>query len=157
MRFKKIKLTKEGKVQAEYEVQNEKGGMDEYSFSCSDEPKPSFIEALKDLNQDVREMCELPPDYLRRIHVSGVSFSFGGENETMGAVIIAQMLLEKSNVSLNLNTPHKITEYYGETGDPQQLLDPKCTCRLENLIEEAEDYVKGIRAQANLFDQKIGA
>jgi hypothetical protein len=157
MRFKKIKLTKEGKVQAEYEVKNQKGTTDEYSFSCADEPKPSFQKAMDDLCQDVLEMCELPRDYLNRIHVSGISLSFGGENETMGAVIIAQMILEKSNVSLNLNTPHKTTDYYGETGDPQQLLNPECVIRIETLIVEASDYVKGIRAQANLFDQKMGA
>lgn len=155
MRFKKIKLTKEGKVQAEYEVKNEKDTTDEFSFSCSDEPKSSFKRAMADLAQDVIEICELPADYLGRIRVSGVSLSWGGENETMGVVIIGSMMLEQSTGSLNLNTPHKIGEYYGETGDPQQLLNPDCVTRIETLIAEAEDYVKGIRAQANLFNQKI--
>jgi hypothetical protein len=155
MRFKKIKLTKEGKVQAEYEINNEKGTTDEYSFSCTDEPKPSFRQAMADLAQDVVEICELSDDDLNRIGVSGVSLSWGGENETMGAVIIAYMMLTKSSGNLNLNTPHKIADYYGETGDRQQLLNPKCVERIETLIAEAEDYVKGIRAQANLFNQKI--
>lgn len=155
MRFKKIKLMKEGKVQAEYEMKNAKGGMDEYSFSCGDEPKLSFRKAIDELAQDVIEICELPKDYLTRIRVSGLSLSWGGENETMGAVIIAQMMLEESNGNLNLNTPHKTAEFYGETGDPKQLLDPKCVVRIETLIAEASDYVKGIRAQANLFDQKV--
>jgi hypothetical protein len=155
MRFKKIKMTKEGKVQAEYEMKNAKGTMDEYSFSCGDEPKASFRKAMDELAQDVIEICELPEDYLSRIRVSGVSLSWGGENETMGAVIIASMMLEKSNVNLNLNTPHKTGDFYGETGDPEQLLNPDCVIRIETLIAEASDYVKGIRAQANLFDQKI--
>lgn len=155
MRFEKIKLTREGKVQVEYETKHSKGGTDEYSFSCADEPKSSFRKAMDDLAPDVVEMCELPEDYLNRIHVAGVSFSYGGENETMGAVIIAQMVLEKSNLNLNLNTPHKISEFYGETGDERQLLNPDCVMRLEKLIAEASDYVKGIRAQGNLFDQKV--
>ncbi len=155
MRFKKIKLTKEGKVQVEYETKNSKGTTDEYSFSCADEPKVSFKKAMDDLAPDVLEMCELPEDYLNRIRVAGVSFSYGGENEIMGAVIIAQMVLEKSNLSLNLNTPHKIAEFYGETGDKRQLLNPDCVGRLDELIVEASDYVKGIRAQTNLFDQKV--
>ena len=157
LRFKKIKMTKEGKIQMEYEVKNQKGGADEFSFSCIEESKSSFIEALHDLNQDVLEMCELPNDYLGRLQVSGVSFSYGGENETMGAVIIASMILQKSNTNLNLNTPHKTEDFYGETGDERQLLNPTCVSRLNRLVEEAKDYVKGIRAQGNLFNQKIAA
>jgi hypothetical protein len=102
LKFKKIKLTREGKVQIEYEERNAKGTMDEYSFSCSDEPKASFREAMNDLAQDVIEICELSEDYLNRIRISGISLSWGGENETMGAVIIASMMLEKSNGNLNL-------------------------------------------------------
>lgn len=157
MRFKKIKMTREGKIQMEYEIKNSKGGLDEFSFSCVDEPKASFVNALNDLRPDVLEMCELPDDYLNRIRVSGVSFSFGGENETMGAVLIASMVLYKSNVALNLNTPHKTEDFYGETGDENQLLSSECVSRLNRLTEEAEDYVKGIRAQGNLFNQNIAA
>ncbi len=62
MRFNKIKMTKEGKVNLEYELDNSKGGYDQFSFSCSDEPRPEFKEALSDLVQDVVEMCELPED-----------------------------------------------------------------------------------------------
>jgi len=157
MRFNKIKMTKEGKIQMEYEVENSKGGRDEFSFSCSEEPKPAFALALNDLAQDILSMCELPADYLQRIRVSGISLSYGGENETMGAILIGQMILHKSNIALNLNTPHKIEEFYGETGDESQLLDPNCVARIEVLISEAEDYVKGIRAQANLFEVKLKA
>jgi len=157
LRFKKIKATKEGKIQMEYEVKSEKGGWDEFSFSCAEEPKPSFTAALADLARDALEMCELPDAYLDRLRVSGVSLSYGGENETMGAVIIASMLLHRSNTNLNLNTPHKTETFYGETGDENQLLSETCVNRLNRLIDEAEDYVKGIRAQGNLFNQKIKA
>jgi hypothetical protein len=150
-------MTKEGKIQMEYEVKNSKGGKDEFSFSCSDEPKPSFIRALSDLAQDSLSMCELPEDYLSRLRISGVSLSYGGEKETMGATIIAQMILLKSNIALNLNTPHKIEEFYGETGDEAQLPSEPCVGRIKTLITEAGDYVKGIRAQQNLFNQKMKA
>lgn len=157
MRFKKIKLTKEGKTQIEYEVRSQKGDWDEFSLSCSDEPKPEFRNALIDLGHDVVEMCELPDNYLGRIVVRGVSFSYGGEEEVMGAVIIAQMSLRKSNIPLNLNTPHKASAPYSESGDDSQLLTDKCIERLEVLTEEAVDYVKGIRAQGNLFTEKVPA
>ena len=154
MRFQKIKQTKEGKIHVEYEVENSKGGMDEFSMTCSDEPKPEFTVALKDLAQDVLDMCELPDVYLPRVIVTGVSFSYGGEAEVMGATLIAQMKLHKSNVNLNLITPHKIEEFYSEQGDPAQLLGEECVERLKELIDQAGDYVKGVRAQGNLFGQK---
>jgi hypothetical protein len=155
MRFNKIKLTKDGKVHLEYQVKAKKGGSwDDFSFTCSDEPKPEFRNALIDLAQDVIKMCELPEDYLGRIVVKGVSFSWGGEAEVMGAVIVAQMSLRKSNIPLNLNTPHKPSEPYSEGADESQLLSDDCVGRLEDLIKEAEDYVKGIRAQGNLFPEK---
>lgn len=155
MRFQKIKQTKEGKIHVEYEVKNSKGGMDEFSFTCSDEPKPEFTIALKDLAQDVLDMCELPEEYLPRVIVTGVSFSYGGEAEVMGATLIAQMKLTKSNVNLNLITPHKIEEFYSESGgDPAQLLAEECVRRLKELIDQAGDYVQGIRVQGQLFGKK---
>ena len=146
MRFQKIKFNK-GKVRMEYEVENDKGDMDEFAFTCGDEPKPEFKEALQALDQDIIEMCELPVEYINRVTVTGVSFSYGGEGEVMGAVIVSQMRLNKSNVPLNLNSPHKASEPYGEDAQDEQLLDHDCVERLETLISEAEDYVKGIRAQ----------
>ncbi len=156
MRVNKIKVTKEGRIQMEYEDFNSKGTTDEFTFLCCDEPKPSFHKALDDLGQDVIEMCELPAEYLSRIRISGLSLSHGGENKTMGAVIVAQMILHKSNVPLNLNTPHKTEDFYGETGDEAQLLSAGCQKRIRIMIEEAEDYIKGIRAQQNLFKMPIG-
>lgn len=155
MRFQKIKQTKEGKIHVEYEVENQNGGKDEVSFTCSDEPKPEFRAALQNLAQDIIEMCELPDEYITRVVITGVSFSYGGDAETMGATLIAQMHLKKSNVRLNLNSPHKIEEFYSETGgDEAQLLGEECVSRLKELIDQAGDYVRGVRAQGNLFGQK---
>lgn len=156
MRFQKIKVTKEGKIHIEYDVVNSKGGTDEFSFTCSDEPKPEFTTALQDLAQDVLEMAELPGEYITRIFVTGISFSYGGENSIMGATLIAQMKLHKSNVNLNLISPHKIEEFYSEQGDPAQLLGGECVGRLKELIDQAGDYVRGVRAQGNLFGKKEG-
>lgn len=151
MRFQKIKYSK-GKVKIEYELRNkEKKDWDQFSLACSDEPKPEFQIALQALSKDVIEMCELPEDYLKRIMVTGVSFSYGGEGEVMGATIISQMTLNHSNVNLNLNTPHKSSEPYSEGGDATQCLSQDCIDQLVSLQLEAEDYIKGNRAQGELF------
>lgn len=150
MRFIKIEYAK-FKVTLEWEVKNKKGDWDQYTMTCSDEPLPAFKEALADLNQDLLEMCELPDNYLTRIVVTGVSFSYGGEKEVMGATVTGQVHLNKSNVALNLNTPHKIEEFYADDGDPKQLLTEDCVERLKELTTQAEAYIDGERAQGELF------
>lgn len=151
MRFQKVKYNK-GKVTIEYEIRNKvKKDWDQFSLACSDDPKPEFRIALQALSYDVIEMCELPEEYEKRILVTGVSFSYGGEAEIMGATIISQMALRKSNVNLNLNSPHKPSEPYSEDGDRAQCLSEDCVQRLEELMAEATDYVNGIRAQGELF------
>ena len=153
MRFIKIKVKSEdGKNRIHLEFERPKGGdYDQYMLNSIDAPAPSFHDALQALAQDVVELCELPDDYWHRIIVKGVSFSYGGEQEVMGATITATMRLMESNAPLNLNTPHKAEEPYAETGDPKQLLDPACARRLHMLIIEAEQFVKGVRQQIDAF------
>jgi hypothetical protein len=153
MRFTKIKYSKD-RVRLEYETQNHKGDWDQYSLACSDIPRPGFKEALNALAQDVIQLCELPDEYITRILITGVSLSYGGPSETLGATIISQMALNHSNVNLNLNTPHKPSEPYSEGGDIFQCLSQECIERLTYLMLEAEDYVKGNRAQGDLFVDK---
>ena len=154
LRIKKVKVTKEKKINIEYEVMNKNSGWDEFSFSCSDEALPEFYCALKDLAWDVIEMCEQPDDYIDRIDIKSVSFSYAGEKEVMGAVISAAMSLMKSNCPLNLNTPHKASESYSDTPAPdEQLLSGLCVKRLNKLHKQCVLYIGGYRAQTDLFAQ----
>jgi len=123
-RFLKIKVKSEdGKNRIHLEFERPKGGdYDQYMMTSGDAPAPSFHEALQALAQDV-----------------------------VGATITATMRLMESNAPLNLNTPHKAEDFYAETGDPKQLLDPACARRLRVLIIEAEQFVRGIRRQIDAF------
>ena len=152
MRIKKVKLTKEGKIHLEYEERNKADSWDEFSMTCSDEATPEFYAALAALAPHVRDMCELPARYLDRITVRGVSASYAGDNDTMGATIIAQMELRHSNTNMNITTPHKASEPYSDTGeaDEKQLLDEDCTSDLETLFDECIKYIKGERKQLKL-------
>lgn len=153
MRIRKVKITKYDQIAIVYED----GFMnrDEYSITCRDKARPEFYEALDALREHVIEMCELPEDYLERIKVKGVSFSYGGEFETMGATISASMELENSYQDLNLNTPHKASAMYNPDApvDDMQLLTEDCIEALEALQYECEAYIKGDRAQGSLFGE----
>ena len=152
-RIKKIKFTSTDKISIQYEKINSKlSTWDEYSMTCADLPRPQLRTAMQDLGPQVIEMCELPKNYLDRITVTGVSFSYGGEKEVMGATITSQMKLSFSNCDLNLNTPHKASESYNEyEADPKQLLTDECVDALYILCDEIKLYINGERAQVSMF------
>jgi len=151
MRIRKVKVTKYNQVSMVYEQGPHNG--DEYSFTCSEKARPEFYKALAAMAEFVLDMCELPESYLERISIRGVSYSYGGENETMGAVISASMKLEESYQPLNLVTPHKASEMYcpDTPEDEKQLLSGDCVEALLELRAECEKYVQGDRAQGSLF------
>ncbi|MBI3582400.1 MAG: hypothetical protein HY096_00435 [Nitrospinae bacterium] len=150
MRIKKIKLLDE-KVKIDYEVLEGDKIKEEYSLTSIDKPLPSFSAALQGLAMSVVDICELNKQDINYIIVTGVSFSHSGEKQVMGAVISAQKKLKKTDALLNLNTPHKIEDFYGETGSKQQLLDDDTIKKIYDVIEEAEKYIAGERQQKDLF------
>lgn len=153
MRIRKVKITKENRMSMTYEVMNKRGDWDLYTFVCADTARPEFYVAMASLADHVVEMCELPIDRLEKIKVKGVSFSFGGENDTMGATITAAMELDRSYQDLNINTPHKTVEMYNADSpiDSMMILSSDCIKALDILIAECEAYIKGDRAQGSLF------
>jgi hypothetical protein len=148
MRIKKVKV-KDGKMYIEYQMKVKKQ-WDDFTLHCMDKARPEYDKALDGLKKHVVEMCELPKDYINRITVKGVSFSYGGDKEVMGAVITATMVLKNTNCPLNINTPHKASDLYGDEGDESQLLTGFCVRALEAVQAEAVAYIKGDRAQLEL-------
>ena len=151
MRIKKVKITKYNQISIVYE--DGPDNFDEYSLTCREQARPEFYAAMEALAEHVIDMCELPESYLDRITVRGVSYSYGGEAEVMGAVISASMKLENSYQPLNLTTPHKASAMYNpETpDDDMQLLTGDCIDALETLQAECISYIEGDRAQGSLF------
>jgi hypothetical protein len=151
VRIRKISITKDKKVNVEYEARNKKGGMDEFHMLCDDEPRPELRKALDAMAVHVVDLCEFPDDYVDRVSVRGVSYSFGGEKEVMGATITGSLKLKYSNCPLNINTPHKASESYSDTPvDADLLLSDECCAALADLSAEAALYVDGDRMQTKL-------
>jgi len=151
IRITKVKLTKEKKINIEYQVVGKKGIWDESSFTCQDEALPEMYTAVKNLGVHVIGLCELPPEYYDRVTVKGVSASYTTDG-VMGAVIISSMQLFHSNCPLNLNTPYKPAEEYGDQPAPADtLLTPMCVADIKALFNECIKYIAGYRAQTDLF------
>jgi len=158
IRIQKAKITAENRIEIKYQQKNQTGGWNEFSLSCIEQAEPEFYTALSALAADVVEMCEQPESYIDRIKVRGVSYSYGGDAEVMGATISAGMTLLNSNCPLNMNTPHKASDSYNDgPADEKQLLSGDCFDRLRSLHSLAERYVKGTRAQGDLFADTTSA
>jgi hypothetical protein len=157
IRFKKIKINSEGKINLQWEHFRGSGNPDSHSLETADAADPEFYKAMEDLAEEVQKLCELPNEDLSRITVKGVSFSYAGDNETPGAVITASKTLLHSHTPLNLNTPHKPFEPYAKLPDGCEI-DLKgvhtddCIKKLKTLMNKAEDYLNGKRKQTDLFN-----
>jgi len=151
MRIKKVKITKYSRIHMIYD--SGPGNRDEFGFTCFDKARPEFYKAMEAMKVHVLDMCELPEDYLERITIRGVSYSYGGENDTMGATISAAMSLENSYPALNLLTPHKASAMYSPNtpDDVKQLLTGDCIEALLALQAECIKCIEGERAQGSLF------
>lgn len=151
MRINKVKVTKAGKIHIEY--QERKGdSWDDYSMKCSERALPKFYELFGELKQHMNDICEFPEEFVDRLTVRGVSFSYGGEREVMGAVLSGFLTLNMSVAPLNINTPHKIQEPYSEKAEPieEMLLSDELVNLLTDLQKETIRYIKGERAQGKL-------
>lgn len=151
----KVKLSKESKVHIEYRVERtveEVTDYDMFTLDCIDKPIPQFNLAMMELRKHVLEICEMPADDLEvmKIMVKGVSFSYSGVDDVMGATIIAIKKLNKSNTPLMINTPHKFAEPHSENQGAEMCLTEECIEVLEELINQAEKYLDGERAQLKL-------
>lgn len=137
------------RVRVEYEIPRE-DEPDEFVLVCNARPAREFLEALAALRDHVAEICELEVEYMATAEVRGVSYSYAGPDQAMGATITALKTLETARSPLVLNTPHLASAPMSET-DEAPLLSPGAIEALEDLATEALRYVDGHREQADLF------
>ena len=153
MRIKKLKMTKEGEIKLEYEARNANTKKwDKLTLETNEKPLPSLNTALQNLAPYVKDICELPDGV---IHLTGLSMSYGGDEEVPGAVLVAQRTLKNSYQPMNLTTPHKASGSYNPGGveDPKQVMPDNMMRDINVVLTECERYIKGERAQGDLFEE----
>ncbi len=154
IRITKVKHSK-GRVHVAYQAHLDREVPDEFTLDTSDAPHPDFEKALAALVPHVVEWVELPASAAQRLRVQGVSFSYADDTAgipVMGATVTALLGLSRSRSPLVVNTPHKPERPYAE-GDPDAgdyCLTPDCAEALADVLEEAERYLDGKRAQGSL-------
>jgi len=155
MRIKKIKI-EDSKVFIEYQIVRPEGKSENYTLETTDKPLESFRKALQGLVGYIGEICELPDHYCNSIKVRGVSFSYGGEKNVLGATITGLKSLNTANSPLTINTPHLPSEPYSP-GSETYTLPSECYYQLLDVQEEAVKFIEGDREadpQQSLFNTK---
>lgn len=148
--FNKIKFDGSHVYLAYDEIDEETGAKNEHTVKSAEKPAPAFIDALKNLKSDVSEWLDQKPEWNINLDIRGVSLSW--TNGIMGACITALKPLKMSRSPLVVNTPHKPSEPYSE-GDPDAdsyCLTGDCIATIKELIDAAEGFLDGDRAQTSL-------
>lgn len=150
VKFRKIKIQPDGKVFLAYFEEKESGLYDEATLESPDQPNPSFPNALMRLRKGILELCELPTDdeQITSIEVRGLSISHS-DKVGMGITLSALKKLKYSDQPLCLNTPHK----YEDGDDPKRIMPSWIFNECLVVIEEAQAYLEGDRAQLDMFKQ----
>jgi hypothetical protein len=126
-----------------------------HTLECSDPPKQELLDALQGLADDAVRECEVislsvyVPD---QIVVRSVAFSW--TLDIMGASICLLVKLDHSDAPLVLNTPHKPSQAYSESGG--HTLGASLVTKLEALHVLIERYIDGdrFREQVDMFEDQ---
>ncbi len=150
MRFTKIKYDGR-RISLNYEKLRTDAEPDKFFLESNEKPLPSFNAALQKLKEHIVEICEFEHKYMSSIEVRSVTFSYGGENDTMGATITGLKTLGTANAPLVINTPHLPEEDYSGNNPGAHILTMYCVNDLKALTEEAQRYLDGEREQESMF------
>jgi len=131
----------------------------QYTVKSPEHPVLEFPKALQALDYHLIELCELeskPEDIsimCEDVEILGVTFKW--KDGKFAASISGQKVLAYSSSPLILNSPMKREQNIDEKFDSMQHLNTTTVAALTKLIDHAENYVNGIRAQVEMFQQAI--
>lgn len=115
----------------------------------NENPLPAFIQALEALGPLVGIICHLPKEYTAvNLRVQAVTLDTQGGARTVS--ITAQKSLDDAGKALKLVTPPRLLEHPTEEGSYTPPLEKDALGLVEELIEQAKEYVKGNRAQGTI-------
>jgi hypothetical protein len=127
-------------------------GNEDQTLKSRENPLPSFNEALDALTSLVCVICALPPAYVDKMTVGGITLA--GTIDAQLITIIAKKDVPESNRPFNIATPLRLLfapePVEGTTLEPGPKAIPlpkHAVALIDHLIAEAKKYVAGERAQ----------
>lgn len=150
--YTKIKCLEGGKtIHLEWQHQKD-GALEKQSLETQEPPLPGFQLALDKLAAHVQEIMNLPAAWMKSVRILGVSLDW--KNGIMGAVITFRKEKLTGGKGTTINTPHYPESPYQEGAPEVHLLPGQCVIDIQNLVEQADAYRQGHRAQAEIFPDK---
>jgi len=149
MEITKVKILSNDQVHIEFQNQNTK-----YVVDCAEAAGPEFVKALQSLNVDLLLIAEFPDKDLPKITITGLTVKYHGDDNVLSAIITGYRDLKNSDGPLIINTPSKHQDDNSGKQSKKNLLLPGTYERVVAVTDEAKKYVKGSRAQKDLFKDK---
>ncbi len=151
MKYTLIRLVEEkegraGEVKLKFEHPERKDENRETELVGTAPPEPEFLKAIRALKADVLRICELPQEWGEELEVRSVAFRH--QDNRFGVNISASRKLAAANSPLNITTP--LLWQAKEDGQDKKVLSEEIVGKLNSLIQRAEEYEAGHRAQQEL-------
>lgn len=124
-------------------------GLTQITGEFHETPDPRFPDAMGKLRNSVTEILELPNESYRIVPFA-VKFRYNNEG-AFGASISSYLSLVESNQKVKIDTPFRWLDIDCKK-DPKYLTAGQGDM-LQNLLDEAQEYLEGHRAQTVLFNQ----
>ena len=140
-------MESQGKIKIDFKNKGETN--DQFSGIFSEPADPLFYESLKVLKSSVQVILDLPDDMASRIIPYAVSYTYGAEGR-MGAVISSRFIIPSTGKETTISTP--LMKCYDGGNDEDKCFTATTAKKLWALEKEARRYLRGERAQTNLFD-----
>lgn len=156
MRVLKIKMN-DDTVLIEYKKKSnsENGGYNKFTIESKEQASPEFKLNLQELSIFVPMMYDLPTEYAEDMKVLGVTFSYRGDDEVMGATVSAKRPVSTSNSPAIFHTPMTFSSSGSDMPLPDSKFLPEAMVEiLEKLQDNAKDFINGERAQTNMFGEQ---
>lgn len=109
---------------------------------------------LRGVSDFIPQLCELPDAYSYGMFIRGVKFDYQGSNQIMAASIIVEKHLKHSAGFYRIETPMKPSTAKKKKDNDLTVLPEAVAARLELLIEYAEGYINGDRADIPLIPEE---
>lgn len=123
-------------------------GDESMTVRSNDNPLPDFTKALDDLALLVGVICHLPEDYCTTgMKIDGIKLITQGARVVS---VVAQKSVHDASKAFKIVTPGRLLEHPTEEGSYTPPLPDMWIAVVEEIIEQAKQYVLGNRAQGQL-------
>lgn len=125
-----------------------RNGDEDHLLKSRDNPLPAFDQAITALAPLVCELVHLPEKYVENMRAVGVTVSDASGNDMV--TVIAQKSLDDANGPFTIATPLRLMDTPTEEGSYSPPLSAKQAALINEVVEQAKEYIRGNRAQGQI-------